>query len=115
MAEAIVSLGDEAGCVFLVGPQALAVVINLSTTVFLVADDLLSSSAANLSTFATRLQGHGLNHPNVTLALGLYGRLALRSAAYPHSGFTGVGKTQEQIAEFFVSPSNPETSKPPTQ
>jgi hypothetical protein len=112
LGESIAALGDAAGCVILVGPESLAVLVNPKILCLLYANDVVAHGPAALSTFVTRLQSHGLDHPNVDLAMGLYGQLVRRCEANGNQ-FRGVGKTQDEIADFFTAPRVLEPLKPP--
>jgi len=114
LAESIVALGDEAGYLFLVGPQSLAVCLSPTDVRLLTAAEVLDRGQAAEDDFSNELNRQGVDHPNIRVALALFKRLAvaIRNAGLrgDDAPFTGVGKSSAEIDAFFNSPRTP---KPP--
>jgi hypothetical protein len=111
LAEAIVTLGDEAGCILQVGPEALVAVFAPDSLVSLSAEEAIGDPEAS-QTFIRRLHSLGITHPSLGVALELYARLAKRISHRGACGFAGAGKTVDQLSAIFAT-RNPEPSKPP--
>lgn len=101
IAETIVSLGEEAGCILLVSPNTLTAVPRPGVLRFLSAHDVMRHGGAAVEEFSRVLSLAGATHPNLALAVALYACLAALCSQCGAVSFDGVGQTPDEIRRFF--------------
>lgn len=112
IANTIVALGDEAGCLLFVSSSSLAAMPRRGDVRILTASDLARRGELATSEFSTGLRCLGINHPNIGLSLALYGRLTALCSQPGAPIFEGAGKTSDEIEQFFHKQQS--TLNPPT-